>query len=207
MNKLHAFGLGVLGLSAALTIASCGEEPAKPAPAPAPARAPAPTPIPTPTPTSPAPAQPEPTAPQPTAPATTPATSSTAQPPTSDRPSYTVRGEIVMLPGIESSVLKLHHERIPTFANREGKIPNDSQGKPGMKPMTMGFSRGNNVTFDGLKAGDKIEIDFFVNWERLGHDDNIVITRLVKLAPETKLDFEGQPSVSDPKAAPKPEPK
>lgn len=206
MNRLNRWT--VLGLC--VLLGSCGEEAKQPPPketAPAPVQP------------APQPAQHE-TAPTTTPPAATPpapdkqpemkAAEAPATPPpaaNANRPSYTVRGEIVALPGIEGTLLRLHHERIATFANREGKVGKDSQGKPGMKPMTMGFARGQGVSFEGLKPADKIEIVFEVNWDALGKDDNLVITKLTKLAPESKLDFEGQPSVGDPKPVAKPEPK
>lgn len=181
-------------VATSLLLSSCGEE-SKPAPAyPAVSQA---LPQPAPETAKPAEAQPIPTpAPQPVI-AAAPA-----------KPTYTVRAEVDTLPGIESSVLRLHHERIPTFANKDGKVGTDSQGKPGMKPMTMSFARGPGISYDGLKVGDKVEVVVEVNWEAPLPDERIVITKLTKLAPETKLDFEGQRSLSDPKpAAPKPEPK
>ncbi|MBS0192006.1 MAG: hypothetical protein U0573_04285 [Phycisphaerales bacterium] len=197
MNRVIEKTLLAAGLCVSLSLLSCGEEnAAKPTPTPTPAPAPAPANTPAPSSnTAPAPAETKP------AQASPPAEAKPA------RPTYTVRGEIVTLPGIEGSVLRLHHERISTFAGRDGKVGKDSQGRPGMKPMTMGFARGSDVSFDGLKPADKIEIVFEIDWEKAGKDDAMVITRLVKLPAETKLDFEGQPSISDPKPAAKPEPK
>ena len=177
-----------------LLLSSCGEE-SKPQPAyPAVSQEPA----------APAPktAVPEPT---PTATAPTPEPVVAAAP---AKLTYTVRAEVDTLPGIESSVLRLHHERIPNFASRDGKIGTDSQGKPGMKPMTMSFAKGPGVSYEGLKTGDKVEVVVEINWEAALPDERIVITKLTRLAPDTKLDFEGQRSLSDPKPpAPKAEPK
>ncbi|MFO0862058.1 MAG: copper-binding protein [Phycisphaerales bacterium] len=189
MNKLACIFTFV-----SLVLASCGEEP-KPQSnkaAPAPASQPAPEPA------------PQTPAPSPQAAAESPKAET---PSTPARPSYTVRGEVDTLPGIESSVLRLHHERIPTFANKDGKIGKDSQGRPGMKPMTMSFAKGADVSYEGLKAGDKVEVTFEVIWDAALPDDRLVITKLTKLPAETKLDFEGQPSVSDPKPVAKPQPK
>ncbi|MBY0112359.1 MAG: copper-binding protein [Phycisphaerales bacterium] len=123
-------------------------------------------------------------------------------------PTYSTRGEIVSLPGIEGDALKLHHERIPTFANKDGKVGKDSQGKPGMKPMTMPFGKSPGVSYEGLKIGDKIAVVFEVNWAAERPDQRIVITKVEKLAADTKLDFEGQPSINDPKpTTPPKEPK
>lgn len=131
-----------------------------------------------------------------------------ATPAATTNPSYSVRGEVVTLPGIDGDAIKLHHERIPTFANKDGKVGKDSQGKPGMKPMVMPFGKAPSVSYEGLKIGDKIAVVFEVNWAAERPDQRIVITKIEKLAPETKLDFEGQPSINDPKpTAPPKEPK
>lgn len=123
-------------------------------------------------------------------------------------PTYSTRGEVVTLPGIEGDAIKLHHERIPTFANKDGKIGKDSQGKPGMKPMVMPFGKAPSVSYEGLKIGDKVAVVFEVNWSAERPDQRIVITKIEKLAADTALDFEGQPSINDPKpAAPPKEPK
>lgn len=123
-------------------------------------------------------------------------------------PTYSTRGEVVTLPGIEGDALKLHHERIPTFANKDGKVGKDSQGKPGMKPMTMPFGKAPGVSYEGLKVGDKVGVTFEVNWSAERPDQRIVITKIEKLAADTSLDFEGQPSVNDPKpTSPPKEPK
>ncbi|HEX8876714.1 MAG TPA: hypothetical protein VF777_08205 [Phycisphaerales bacterium] len=126
----------------------------------------------------------------------------------STNPTYSTRGEVVTLPGIEGDAIKLHHERIPTFANKDGKIGKDSQGKPGMKPMVMPFGKAPSVSYEGLKVGDKVAVVFEVNWSAERPDQRIVITKIEKLAADTALDFEGQPSINDPKpAAPPKEPK
>lgn len=179
--------------SAALLLASCGEN-----------SKPQPQPTPHPEPALPTPAQSEPVQP---APVEAPKPVVQETPPAPSRPTYTVRAEIDTLPGIESSVIRLHHERIPTFANKDGKVGTDSQGKPGMKPMTMGFSRNPGVSYDDLKVADKVEVVFEINWDAPRPDERIVITKITKLPAETKLDFEGQRSLSDPKTEPKPEPK
>lgn len=189
---MHRFALAVAASS--LLLVSCGEE-TKPDKKPAPIAENPPTPQPAAQPT------PEP-APKVEAPAP-----ETKAPPAPVKPTYTVRAEIETLPGIESSVMRLHHERIPTFANKEGKVGTDSQGKPGMKPMTMSFAKGAGVSYEGLKVGDKVEVIVEVEWTAALPEDRLVITKLTRLTPETKLDFEGQPSISDPKPEKKPEPK
>lgn len=186
MNRLATSILG-----ASLLLSSCGEKKQPP-------------------PVSQAPVQP---APQPQSPPETAQTPPAVVPTpvvaaTPARPSYTVRAEVAVLPGIESSTIRLHHERIPNFANREGKVGTDSQGKSGMKPMTMSFAKGADVSYEGLKIGDRVEVIVEMNWEAALPDERIVIVKLTKLPGETKLDFEGKPSITDPKPAPaKREPK
>lgn len=123
-------------------------------------------------------------------------------------PTYTVRGEVASLPGIDGDSIKLHHERIPTFASKDGKVGKDSQGKPGMKPMVMPFGKAPSVSYEGLKVGDKVSATFEVNWSAERPDQRIVITKIEKLSADTALDFEGQPSINDPKpTTPPKEPK
>ncbi len=187
---------GLVLIACSLFVASCGEE-AKPV-----VKAQPSTPA-SPPPTKPAEEKPKAPEPKPEA----KPVETTASPTKVTLPTYTVRGEIDALPGIESSVLRLHHERIPTFASKDGKVGKDSQGKPGMKPMTMAFAKNPDVSYDGLKVGDKVEVIIEIRWDAPNHEDMLCITKLTKLAPETKLDFEGQPSRSDPKPTPKPETK
>lgn len=187
-------------------VASCGEQPQ--------AKKEAPAPI------SPIEGKPEATAPAvetmtPSTPAATPELKPESKPDPKPEtpaapanPTYSTRGEVVALPGIEGDALKLHHERIPTFANKDGKVGKDSQGKPGMKPMTMPFGKAPSVSYEGLKIGDKVGVTFEVNWSAERPDQRIVITKIEKLAADTSLDFEGQASVNDPKpSAPPKEPK
>lgn len=190
MNRLAPSLLG-----ASILLTACGEE-KKPQPAPQPV--------------SQAPVQPapEPQSPPESTHTPPPAAAAPVVAATPARPTYTVRAEVAVLPGIESSTIRLHHERIPNFANRAGKVGTDSQGKPGMKPMTMSFAKGADVSYEGLKVGDKVEVITEMNWEAPLPDERIVIVKLTKLPAETKLDFEGKPSITDPKPEPgKREPK
>lgn len=185
-------------------VASCGEQPPASKPAPAPT-----------SPIEAAPVAPTTNAPSNAGPAAAPEVKPEAQPQAkpetpaaSANPTYSTRGEVVTLPGIEGDALKLHHERIPTFANKSGTIGKDSQGKPGMKPMVMPFGKAPSVSYEGLKVGDKVSVVFEVNWGAERPDQRIVITKIEKLPADTSLDFEGQPSINDPKpTTPPKEPK
>lgn len=184
-------------LIALLAIAACSRS-NEPSPPPGPAPAPEPRPM------APVPAAEAP----PAAPAATPP-SAPAQAPAAApaRPVYTVRGEVVSLPGIESDVLRLHHERIPTFARQDGTIGTDSKGRPGMRPMTMPFGRVEGVSYEGLKIGDKVEVTFEVDWSGTRPEQRILITSWKSLPPDTTLAFEEFVSPLAPKVEPAPQPK
>jgi len=109
----------------------------------------------------------------------------------SDTPvqTYTVRGEIVGLPAKDRPFdeLQIHHEAIPNFADRNGKVMENSKGMKGMMAMTMPYPVAKGVSLDGYKIGDKIEFTFQVTW---GEDyPTYAITKITKLPPDTTLNF------------------
>lgn len=79
---------------------------------------------------------------------------------------YTVRGRIVMLPdpGKPASQLQIHHQPIPDFKSKEGKVHVNDDGSAGMREMTMPFPVGRGVSLDGLKVDDEVEFVFEVRW-------------------------------------------
>lgn len=93
---------------------------------------------------------------------------------------YTVRGRIESLPAKEGGEMRIHHESIEDFVDATGK-------KVGMKAMTMPFTPAASVSTKDLKAGDKIELRFEVRWES---EPMLRVTRVQKLPPDTKLEFE-----------------
>jgi len=94
---------------------------------------------------------------------------------------YTVKGEITMLPvdGDKRTELKVHHEAIPTFKDKEGKVV-------GMSAMTMSFPPAKGVDLSKLKKGDKVSLTFSVWW---GNTPGYLTTKVEKLSDDTKLDF------------------
>ena len=119
-------------------------------------------------------------------------------PPDDSRRTYTVRGEVVELPspGAAGSQFQVHHEAIPGFVDQHGEVV-------GMSSMTMPFPLGDGLQLDGLELGDKVELDFVVDWSpgRRGWS----ATRVSELPPDTQLDFsadmpEGNPA--EPQANP-----
>ena len=97
--------------------------------------------------------------------------------------SYTSRGVVMGLPEAQFRpggviYLQLHHENIPDFTLENGV-------KAGMNEMIMDFPTiSPNVSFAGLKVGDKVEFVMEVRWKS---EPRFVVTRLEKLDPGTKL--------------------
>ena len=95
---------------------------------------------------------------------------------------YTVRGVIEELPDASrkgAQELQVHHENIPTFTDKDGKIV-------GMHSMIMGFPPGPGLTVPNLQKGDKVELDFEVIWTG---KDPFYFTAIRKLPADTTLDF------------------
>lgn len=102
--------------------------------------------------------------------------------------SYTVRGEVVQLPGPgallpgEGSVdggMLIRHEAIPDFEDDQGKVV-------GMMSMTMPFPVGKDVSLEGLKVGDPIQFTFELDWKA---KEPYQITKIEKLARDVKLNW------------------
>ncbi len=102
-----------------------------------------------------------------------------------------IRGVVTMLPvaGNPATELKIQHEHIPTFLNKDGEIPVNMRGVPGMASMTMPFPVGEGVDLSTLTIGDKVAFDFTVYWGRADGGPAWEITRFEKLDPATELDF------------------
>jgi len=91
---------------------------------------------------------------------------------------YTVRGRIAAMPaGEQSKEIDVHHEAIPTYKHRDGKVR-------GMDAMVMTFAPASGVSLTGLAPGDPVEMTFEVRW-----DDHpaLVIQRIQELPPDTQL--------------------
>jgi len=95
---------------------------------------------------------------------------------------YTVRGEIVSLPGPGGrGAFDVRHEAIPDFRSSDGEVV-------GMGSMTMPFPLAEGLSLDGFAVGDKIEFTLEVNWDPEATPPQRV-TRVQKLPAETDLDF------------------
>ena len=96
--------------------------------------------------------------------------------------SYTVRGEVVAVPGGggPTDQLRIRHEAIPDFVGIDGDVV-------GMSSMTMPFPTADSVDVASLAPGDKVELTLEVRWQG---SPPYQISQLHKLPPDTQLDFE-----------------
>lgn len=93
---------------------------------------------------------------------------------------YRTRGTISVVEGhgAERSVI-IHHERISSFQDREGKrAPMDS--------MKMMFGLHEQLAERPLAPGDKLSFEFDVRWELR---PTLLITQFERLPPDTALDL------------------
>ena len=105
---------------------------------------------------------------------------------------YTVRGQVTQLPdpGNPGTGLYLNHEAIDDFVSRDGEMV-------GMDPMTMPFQVDEEVSLEGIGAGDVVEVKLHVDWEA---DVSAEIVEIRELPPGTKLVFRAaQPKKEQPK--------
>lgn len=98
---------------------------------------------------------------------------------TSELRRYTVRGEIVSLPGAAGPrQLSLRHEAIDDFADASGKVV-------GMGSMVMPFDLAPEVALGELRAGDKVEVRIAVGWS----PPLLRIEQISRLPGDTALEF------------------
>ena len=87
----------------------------------------------------------------------------------------------------------VRHEAIPGFKNEDGEVV-------GMDTMSMPFPLADQALVAGLAPGDRIAMDFEVNW----HGGNpLEVTAIEKLPEDTRLDFE---TAAEPAAGEEPSP-
>ena len=100
-------------------------------------------------------------------------------PATSPEHRYTTRGRLEALPGPTSPYLRVHHESIDNFMQRDGSL--------GMREMIMEFPAfAPGVSLSDLSPGDTIEFD----WEvRYASEPTSIITAIRKLPVGTDLRF------------------
>ena len=96
---------------------------------------------------------------------------------------YQVRGEVVELPSADSaaSSLRVRHERIPDFTDRQGQ-------EVGMDVMTMPFPPAAGLDLGDVAVGDKVLLTFEVIWT--GPNTGWKATQIEPLPPGTELDLE-----------------
>ena len=116
---------------------------------------------------------------------------------------YRVRGLVRQLPApnkTHGDVL-VKHEAIPSFKDADGNIV-------GMETMSMPFPLADIALLTGVEVGDKVDMEFEVNW----HGGNpLRVTAIEKLPEGTSLAFEdAEPVPAEPgdeeTADPPPEP-
>lgn len=105
---------------------------------------------------------------------------------------YVVRGIIEALPDPADprTQLMIHHEHIPDFKGKDGKVHVYDDGTTGMKAMIMPFDTlGPDVVLDQFQVGDKIEFVLHVAREpRM----SMAIMKMTKLPPDTVIRFENK---------------
>lgn len=84
---------------------------------------------------------------------------------------YSSRGKVVSLPDPKGALLQIHHEEIPTFKAKDGRVI-------GMKQMIMPFPLASAAALGDLKPGDAVEFTFTVDWSRTPPQEITIIKRL-----------------------------
>jgi len=93
---------------------------------------------------------------------------------------YNVRGEIVSMPTPGGREALIRHESVPGLRSAAGEVV-------GMESMTMPFALGEDVDRASLAVGDRIEFVLEVRWD---DRDPVTVTRITKLPPGTRLEFD-----------------
>lgn len=104
---------------------------------------------------------------------------------------YTVRGQVVVIPSAERPFddLEIRHEAIPDYKMRNGEVNVTASGAPGMVSMTMGFPVAEGVSLEGIEPGDKVEFVFITTWGEKYPEYEV--TEIRELPAETELHFGG----------------
>jgi Cu/Ag efflux protein CusF len=88
---------------------------------------------------------------------------------------YSTRGRIEQLPGTSrAAMLQIHHERIPEFKDRDGKVV-------GMNAMVMPFKPAPGISIEGFRVGDEIRFTFEHRW---GEPPLITVIEKIDAAPK-----------------------
>ena len=99
----------------------------------------------------------------------------------SDIQMYVIRGEVISIPQADKPGTQfiVKHEPIDNFRDASGQIV-------GMNTMGMPFTPGKDVSLEGIRPGDKIEMRWFLQWKP-GVKEYVESVR--KLPEETPLRF------------------
>ena len=99
----------------------------------------------------------------------------------SDTRMYVIRGEVISVPqaGKRGTQFIVKHEPIDNFRDASGQIV-------GMSTMGMPFTPGKDVSLEGIRPGDKIEIKWVMQWKP---EVKEYVESVQKLPAETQLRF------------------
>ena len=113
----------------------------------------------------------------------------------SDARTYVIRGEVISVPqaGKPGTQFIVQHEPIDDFRDSRGKVV-------GMDTMGMPFTPGRDVSLEGIKPGDKVELTWVIQWNPRVNE---YVESLRKLPEETQLKFgKASPPPPSPATAP-----
>lgn len=93
---------------------------------------------------------------------------------------YVVRGEVVKPPApvVSGLEVRVRHEAIDDFVDASGNVT-------GMDAMVMPFEVTRSAAPEGLAAGDKVEVRFWMDWK----EPRLRVVRIERLPPGTTLEF------------------
>jgi Cu/Ag efflux protein CusF len=99
----------------------------------------------------------------------------------SDAQMYVIRGEVISVPqaGKPETQFIVKHEPIDNFRDASGQIV-------GMSTMGMPFTPGEDVSLEGIRPGDKIEMRWVIQWKPEAKE---YVESVQKLPTETQLRF------------------
>jgi Cu/Ag efflux protein CusF len=113
----------------------------------------------------------------------------------SDAQAYVIRGEVISVPqaGKPGAQFIVKHEPIDNFRDASGQVV-------GMSTMGMPFTPGKDVSLEGIRPGDKIEMRWVMQWKPEAKE---YVESVQKLPKETQLRFgKAHPPTASPTTMP-----
>jgi Cu/Ag efflux protein CusF len=113
----------------------------------------------------------------------------------SDARMYVIRGEVISVPqaGKPGKQFIVKHEPIDNFRDAAGRIV-------GMSTMGMPFTPGKDLSLEGIRPGDKIEMRWVIQWKPEAKE---YVESVQKLPTETQLRFgKADPPTASPATMP-----